>query len=211
MTEVRFPGPTGLLEGDLSFPEGAGPFPGVVVCHPHSQMGGNMDSSVVMGICRVLSSLGMASLRFNFRGVGRSQGAFDEGKGEIHDVLDAIRFMASSEGIYASRVGLAGYSFGAGVAMKAALQDDISRALALVGRARVDPEDDLSLRPSLPIFFAVGDRDRLMPQDQLEEISTRLTTKPEMHVLTGADHFLLGRETEVGELVATFFQRWIAA
>ena len=82
-------------------------------------------------------------------------------------------------------------------------------ALAVVGRARVDPEDDLSLRPSLPILFAVGDQDRLMPQDQLEEISARLTTKPEMHVLPGADHFLLGREMEVGDLVATFFQQWL--
>ncbi|MBI2856385.1 MAG: dienelactone hydrolase family protein [Chloroflexi bacterium] len=209
MTETRFPGPAGLLEGFLYIPEGAGPFPGVVVCHPHSLMGGNMDNNVVMGICHVLARLGIASLRFNFRGVGRSESAFDEGRGEIDDALEAIRVLASSDGIDASRVGLAGYSFGAGVAMKAALRDDISRALALIGRARVDPDEDLNLRPSLPILFAVGDRDRLMPQGQIEEISARLTTKPEMHVLPGADHFLAGREMEVGELVAAFFQRWL--
>ena len=166
-----------------------------------------MSNSVVMGICYGLAQVGIASLRFNFRGVGASQGTHDDGIGEIDDALEALRFLASHEEIQQGNVGLAGYSFGAGVAMKAALQDDMPKALSVVARARVDPEDDPAMRPSLPMQFVVGGQDRLMPLDQFNELTTKLTVPPEMHVIPGADHFFQGREREVGELVAGFFQR----
>jgi hypothetical protein len=168
-----------------------------------------MNNNVVMGICYSLARVGIASLRFNFRGVGRSQGTYDEGRGELDDALEALKFLASQEGIEQDNVGLAGYSFGAAVAMKVAFQDDLPKALAVVARARVDPENDLGRRPSLPMLFVVGDRDRLMPSDQFEELVARLTTPPEMRVVPGADHFFLGQEREAGELVAAFFQRWL--
>ena len=168
-----------------------------------------MSNSVVMGICHALAQVGIASLRFNFRGVGRSQGDYDAGKGEIDDALGALRFLDSHEEIERGNVGLAGYSFGAGVAMKASLQDDMPRAISVLARARIDPEDDLGRRPSLPMQFVVGDQDRLMPLDQFNELRTSLTTPPEMHVVPGADHFFEGQEHEAGELVANFFQRWL--
>jgi alpha/beta superfamily hydrolase len=170
-------------------------------------MGGDMNNSVVMAICHALTQAGIASLRFNFRGTGGSQGAYDDGRGEIDDALGALRFLASHKGIEAGNVGLAGYSFGAGVAMKAALKDDLPKALSVVARARVDSEDDLERRPSLPMQFVVGDRDRLMPLDQVNDLVARLTVPPEMHVIPGADHFFQGQEREVGELVAGFFLR----
>ena len=209
MTQVTFSGPAGVLEGYLHLPEGDGPFPGVVVCHPHPRMGGDMNNNVVMGICYALAQVGIASLPFNFRGVGGSQGTYDDGRGEVDDAREALRFLASQEGIEQDNVGLAGYSFGAGVAMKAALQDDLPRALSVVARARIDPEDDFGRRPSLPVLFVVGDQDRLMPPDQFDELSARLTTTPEMHVVPGADHFFMGQEREAGETVAAFFQRWL--
>ena len=93
--------------------------------------------------------------------------------------------------------------------MKAALHDDLPKALSVVARARIDPEDDFGRRPSLPILFVVGDRDRLMPTEQFDELSARLTTPPEMHIVTGADHFFMGQEREAGETVAAFFQHWL--
>ena len=168
-----------------------------------------MNNSVVMAICDGLAQVGIASLRFNFRGAGGSQGTYDDGRGEIDDALEALRFLAAHEEIDAGSVGLAGYSFGAGVAMKAALEDDLPKALSVVARARVDPEDDLKRRPSLPIQFVVGDRDRLMPLDQINDLADKLTISPEMHVIPGADHFFQGQDREVGELVAGFFQRWL--
>ena len=209
MTYVTFPGPAGVLQGYLNLPEGEGPFPGVVVCHPHPRMGGDMKNNVVMAICHGLAQVGIASLPFNFRGVGDSQGTHDDGKGEVDDALEALKFLASQEGIEQDNMGLAGYSFGAGVAMKAALQNDLARALSVVARARVDPEDDFGRRPSLPMLFVVGDQDRLMPPDQFDELSARLTTPPEMHVVPGADHFFFGQEHEAGGPVAAFFQRWL--
>jgi alpha/beta superfamily hydrolase len=127
----------------------------------------------------------------------------------VADAREALKFLANQEEIERDNVGLAGYSFGAGVAMKAALQDDLPRAMSIVARARIDPEDDFGRRPSLPVLFVVGDQDQLMPPGQFDELSARLTTPPEMHIVRGADHFFQGHEREAGGLVAAFFQRWL--
>ena len=209
--QLEIPGPAGTLEGFLHLPEGDGPFPGVVVCHPHPQMGGDMNNNVVMGVCYSLFIAGIASLRFNFRGAGRSQGVYDEGRGEMDDLLAALEFAASQESIASDGVGLTGYSFGAGVAMKTAQKGGVTKALSLIGRARVDAEDDFSRIPSLPIQFIIGDQDRLMPEEQLTDLTSRLTTPPEMHVIPGADHFFVGQEREAAELVTVFFQHRLGA
>jgi len=166
-----------------------------------------MNNNVVMGIGYSLAQVGIASLPFNFRGVGESQGTYDDGNGELDDALEALKFLASQEEIERDNVGLAGYSFGAGVAMKAALQYDLLKALSVVARARIDPEDDFGRRPLLPMQFVVGDQDRLMPPNQFDELSAKLITPPEMHIVPGADHFFVGQERKAGELVAAFFQR----
>ena len=87
MTETRVTFPCGdlTLEGVTSVPEGEGPFPAVAVCHPHPLQGGMMDNNVVFAVCRSLMRASIASLRFNFRGVGRSEGRHDEGAGEQDD------------------------------------------------------------------------------------------------------------------------------
>ena len=209
--QLEIPSPAGTLEGFLHLPEGDGPFPGVVVCHPHPQMGGDMNNNVVMGVCYSLFIAGIASLRFNFRGAGRSQGVYDEGRGEMDDLLAALEFAASQESIASDGVGLTGYSFGAGVAMKTAQKGGVTKALSLIGRARVDAEDDFSRIPSLPIQFIIGDQDRLMPEEQFTDLTSRLTTPPEMHVIPGADHFFVGQEREATELVTAFFQHRLSA
>lgn len=172
-------------------------------------MGGDMSNNVVAGICHGLAQVGIASLSFNFRGVGESQGTYDDGRGEVDDALEALRFLASQKGIAQGSVGLAGYSFGGGVAMKAALRDGLPKALAVVAWARVDPQDDLGYRPSMPIQLVVGDRDLLMQSGRFQELAARLATPPEMHIVPAADHLFQGKEREVGELVAAFFQRWL--
>ena len=85
---VKFPCSDLILEGMTVVPESKGPFPGVVVCHPHSLYGGEMNNNVVVPICQALAQASIASLRFNFRGVGASQGKFAEGIGEREDVVD---------------------------------------------------------------------------------------------------------------------------
>src|SRR5579884_1047828 len=83
------------LEGVLDAPEGDGPFPAVVVCHPHPQYGGDMSNNVVLAAVRGLRGRGIGSLRFNFRGVGRSGGSYAAGAGERDDVRAALAHAAT--------------------------------------------------------------------------------------------------------------------
>ena len=97
------------LEGVFGLPDDpAGKVPGVVLCHPHPLMGGNMDNFVVMSIYREIITRGMAALRFNFRGVGNSQGSHDKGEGEMEDVKAALGIFRDLPGVDGERVGLAG-------------------------------------------------------------------------------------------------------
>ena len=108
------------LEGRLVSPRRAETGAGVVICHPHPLYGGSMDNNVVYAVSKALAEKGITSLCFNFRGVGRSEGLHDDGRGEIDDTLAAIAFLAGCSEIDSGRVGLAGYSFGGAVALNAA-------------------------------------------------------------------------------------------
>ena len=208
---IEIAGSTGTLEGKLFLPRTEGNAPGVVICHPHSMMGGNMDNNVVLGICSVLVERGYGCLIFNFRGVGKSQGTFDEGLGEVDDTLAAMSFLSSVDNIEPRQIFLVGYSFGAGVAMNAAANTDINKGLALIGRARIDNIDIAKQRLDMPILFVVGDRDRIMSADEQKKLISELDIEPILSILPGTDHFLLGREKQVGEAVADFFDQILSA
>ncbi len=131
-SQVRFSASGIVLEGIFERPKAEAPFPAVVVCHPHPLYGGDMYNNVVSVICQALAQESIATLRFNFRGVGRSEGEHEEGVGEQTDVSAALDFLQSAEGVDKGRLGLAGYSFGTKVAMPVALRDERVRAVALV-------------------------------------------------------------------------------
>ena len=130
-TEKRsIAGPAGAIECAIDLPAGEPPRGTAVVCHPHPQFGGTMDNKVVQTLARAFVSLGWRSVRFNFRGIGGSQGAWDEGVGEIDDALAVIGAFHEPEFM------LAGFSFGAYVASHAAQRlDDVRkpRRMVLVG------------------------------------------------------------------------------
>ncbi len=203
---VTLAGPAGALEGRLHLPDEGAPSAAVVICHPHPLMGGDMHNNVVMGVCRELVGSGIAVLRFNFRGVGASAGMHDQGRGEVEDAREALRYLSELPELGGRVIGLAGYSFGAGVAMKAAFAYETAGALSVIGRARVDPDDGIARRPTLPVQFIIGERDRQMAPEHAERLSAELTVPPDMHVIAGADHFFAGREREIGSLVAKFFR-----
>jgi alpha/beta superfamily hydrolase len=110
------------LEALFHLPAGDPPFPGVVICHPHPQYGGDMYNGVVGAIVEASLSVGLAALRFNFRGVGESEGAYEGGNGEVQDVAPRSHLSASPY-IDPSRIALAGYSFGAVVALHHTVTD----------------------------------------------------------------------------------------
>ncbi|HZT05813.1 MAG TPA: alpha/beta fold hydrolase [Chloroflexota bacterium] len=206
VTSVCFP-PTGhdalLLEGELWLPDGAQVTAGVVVAHPNPDMGGSMHNNVVAAICQGLHEANLASLRFNFRGVGGSTGRRTNGADEPKDLLGALAFLAAQPGI--TRVGLAGYSFGGRVALAAVREaPDIAALLCVAPPLR----DGLPTRDpfACPMLVVVGDRDRLVEGDA-EAYAGRLPDPSCLRIVPGADHFWLGFEPVLIEIARDFFGR----
>ena len=204
MTErhIRIPSGDLELEGILHLPDGDPPCPGVVVCHPHPQYGGDMHNNVVMVLCEALTERGIAALRFNFRGVGRSTGAYDGGRGEALDAAAALTCLAGSEEFEATAVGVAGYSFGAMTALAAA--DDRTRALALVSPPLqwLDRERFNGFRG--PLLLVAGDADHVTPEQPFRELAASVDAA-EAHIVVGADHSWWGYERELAGIAGAFF------
>jgi len=178
------------LEAALALPAGASA--GVVVCHPHPLYGGDMDSPVVLAIAQACAEAGLATLRFNFRGVGGSGGAWDEGRSEQDDVRAALAHLQACLPATA-RPALAGYSFGA---MMAAAVAGAGRPLA--GLALIAPP--LAMRPwqppavlavEGPLLLLAGDADQYCPASALTALGQALP-KPTVTILDGVDHFFFG-------------------
>ena len=190
---VRFDGPTGSLEGLYRPAKPGTPQQGItVVAHPHPQFGGTMLNKVVFHTARMLNAnLNLATLRFNFRGIGASRGTYDEGRGEKEDVLAAWDY---AEGLAPGLplVG-AGFSFGAGMTIHAAAETPKAVALALVGiPMRLFPLPRPFPR-SIPLAAVHGAQDEFTPPEKVEHYLQ--TTWPGPHdfkVIPEADHFLTG-------------------
>jgi alpha/beta superfamily hydrolase len=197
---IRFPSSDLSLEGALHLPD-AMPAPGVVVCHPHPLYGGDMDNNVVLAACEALAGRGVAALRFNFRGVGGSEGAFDDGRGERDDVRAALAHLATLPEIDAKRAGLIGYSFGAMMAAEAA--SGALRSLALISPPVASA--DLRVAWGCPALLLAGDMDSQAPADRLQVIAGAAGV--ETQIFEGADHSWWGFEDELGAALVEFFQR----
>lgn len=196
---------------------GESPVPAAVICHPHPMGGGNMHNGVVMAIADSLASRGMIALRFNFRGVGASEGAHDDGRGERDDVGGALNWLAAQPSVDPGRLCLVGYSFGACAGLAHALTDPRVSAFVAVGLpvqlcdpdvagalAAQDTSQPAPWAFDCPKLFVTGERDQVAPPGQLLRLVERLATPKRVQVVSGADHFWWGLEHEVGEQVAAF-------
>jgi alpha/beta superfamily hydrolase len=192
------------LEGVISFPTGSDRCPGAIICHPHPQYGGDLYNNVVTGVTQGLVEKGFAALRFNFRGVGRSEGNFDNGVGEVEDVRGAIDFLAGSNAPEIEKLYLVGYSFGAWVGLQAALNEE--RVKSIVGISPPTSIFDFKFLQSsrLPKLIIFGDKDFFSPYETTVSLFSSLPEPKRMEIIPGADHFMLGREAEVAEKVSGF-------
>lgn len=198
---VQVPGGP-LLEARLG--EVAGSSSGYVVCHPHPLYGGDMDNPVVVRAAEVARAGGAATLRFNFRGVGKSGGVHDSGQGEREDVKAAVTALAARLPS-GSRIGIMGYSFGAAMAARAARPDSPEAPLALI--APPLSMYDLGFLQAGPgrILLVAGSADPYCPLEALHRLAA--LTAAETRVIEGADHFFFGKLYPLGEAIGA----WLAA
>jgi len=205
--KLSFPSGNLFLEGILAIPEGARPFPAVIVCHPHPLYGGSMDNNVVYSLSETLTQASLVSFKFNLRGVGGSQGEFGQGIGEQKDVEAAISFVSTVKEVDSERIGLAGYSAGAGFALPVGFNDDRITALAAVSPPL--PMFDFAFLKSCPKpkLLISGSRDELIPIDQFLEFCQNLPEPKECESIEGADHFWWGYESRLAAKVAAFFTK----
>ena len=183
---------TGIrLEGLLSIQEASYFRGGVILCHPHPQYGGDMDHPVITTAMEAASQEGFSTLRFNFRGVGESEGSYGEGIGEKEDVKAVTDYLYLRLKDNHSPLILVGYSFGAWAGFPIAIED--GRFEAMVGVA-----------PPLEIYdfgflkgckkkklFIAGNRDLFCPPSRLEKWYQQLEEPKSLVVIPGADHFFL--------------------
>ena len=191
-------GPAGRLEALIDEPE-TSPRAAVVFAHPLPTHGGTLHTKAVYQGSKGLVRVGCVVLRFNFRGVGRSEGVFDQGPGEMADFRAALDYMS------ARYPGLplwaAGFSFGAWIALETGATDD--RVSVLIGIAppvtKAGYDFSNTRRSTKPKFFVQGEADDICPIQDMWKFYGELLEPKELVVIDAADHLFDGHTTEVGE------------
>lgn len=176
---------------------------GAVICHPHPLYGGSMHNNVVDAIERGFFERGFTTLKFNFRGVGRSEGSYDEGIGEVEDVICAVDFLKDTikDG---ARIILAGYSFGAWVVARAALKLDVDSMFVVAYPFSVyDPSPLKEFKGK--ICFVAGKYDDIAPVEPLLNLYSNLPQIEKNLKIIDSDHFFLGQEEGITQFIKEVF------
>jgi alpha/beta superfamily hydrolase len=196
-------GPAGRLEALLDESSAGTIRAAVVFAHPHPQYGGTMHTKTVYQGAKGLARIGGAVLRFNFRGVGASDGTFDRGEGEKEDFAAALDYMAAK--YPGTPLWAAGFSFGSWVALEVGAADD--RVSVLIGIAPPvatsasgqDYQFPNTLASEKPKFFVQGESDEVCPIEGMWHFYGQLKEPKELVVIDGADHLFDGKTSEVGD------------
>jgi uncharacterized protein len=199
------PGPAGTLEVVLEYDPSQTAESAALVCHPHPLFGGSMHNKVVFRAAKAAVREGVPALRFNFRGVGKSQGEFGNGLGETEDVRAAVETLSSR--FPGASLILMGFSFGSAVGLRVGAEDP--RVVALVGLGLAVTRHDYSflLNSHKPKLFVEGTQDEFGPRDEVEKLIAALPPPTEVHWVDGADHFFTGKLDEVEQVIRQFVRR----
>jgi hypothetical protein len=205
MPEVIIPGPEGRLEG--RFQPGTRPrAPIAMILHPHPQGGGTMNNRIVLALYQTFVRRGFATLRLNFRGVGKSQGIFDNGIGELSDAASALDWVQSIHA-EARTTWVAGYSFGAWISMQLLMRrPEIKGFISIAPPANMYDFTFLAPCPSSGIIVQ-GDADEVVTPNAVQKLVDKLRTQRHITidhaVIPGANHFF---ENEMDEMMAAVDQ-----
>ena len=195
MPEVIFNGPEGRLEGRYQAAKRKGA-PIAIILHPHPQFGGTMNNQIVYNLFYAFHQRGFSVLRFNFRGVGRSEGTFDHGTGELSDAASALDWMQSLNP-EARNCWVAGVSFGSWIGMQLLMRrPEIEGFISIAAMAN---RYDFSFLAPCPAsgLFVHGDQDRVAPSadviNVIDKVKVQKGVKLEHVVIEGANHFFENR------------------
>jgi alpha/beta superfamily hydrolase len=203
MPEIILNGPEGRLEG--RYQQSATPnAPIALMLHPHPQHGGTMNNKVVYSLYQAFQRQGFSVLRFNFRGVGRSQGKFDRGEGELSDAAAALDWLQSWNQ-NATQCWIAGFSFGAWIGMQLLMRrPEISGFISVAPPANVYDFSFLAPCPSSGLMVQ-GDQDTVVPQEAVAKLVQKLShqrgIKIDYRVIPGASHFFNEHLDQLAETV----------
>ena len=203
MKRLFLPGAAGNLEALLLEPPSANA--AALVCHPHPLHGGTMHTKVVYRAARGLAAAGCSALRFNFRGIGHSDGAWDEELGEKQDAQAALDWLAQYAPTFPLLVG--GFSFGSFMGLQVGLRHPRTRGLVGIGLPLDRYRFEFLDGSALPLLLISGAEDPFCPPQELRRLAQRWGPHVEVHVLPGDGHLLHASLKQVQELVAAFAER----
>ncbi len=188
------------LEGLLDRAEGDA---GVVITHPHPQYGGSMQNNVVESLVKAYKKACYTTLRFNFRGMGRSEGHYDEGVGEQADVRGAVAYLKD---LGMTALHLAGYSFGAWVNAQAIGDlNDVARMIMVSPPVNFMDFSFLQYTPRIQLIIA-GSRDDIAPPDMIQKMLSGWNKDSDFHIIQGADHFYWYETGKIESIVGNFLK-----
>jgi alpha/beta superfamily hydrolase len=198
-------GPAGRLEARWDLPAGT-PHAVAVLAHPHPEYGGTMHTKMVYHASRGLVDVGCAVLRFNFRGVGTSAGAFDQGKGEADDFLAAVE--AAADQFPGRPLWAAGGSFGSWIAATVGARDSRVSLLLLIATPAGHYEFDALVTCTKPKFFVHGEHDEVAPLGRVRALYARVPEPREIAVIDAANHQFDGHASQIADAIGELLGDW---
>ena len=209
MPEIMINGPVGRLEARYHH-EGRSENPIALILHPHPQFGGTMNNQIVYHLYYTFTERGFSVLRFNFRGVGRSQGYFDNGPGELADAASALDWL-QLQNVDSRSCWIAGVSFGTWIAMQLLMRrPEIDGFVCVAPPANLYDYSFLAPCPSSGIVIS-GERDKVVPSAAVEEMSRKTKTqkgiKIEHTIVSGAGHFFEEKNEELKQIVGDYVDK----
>jgi alpha/beta superfamily hydrolase len=196
-------GPAGRLEALLEEPEDAAPREAALVCHPHPQHGGTMHNKVVYRVARGLRRAGAVALRFNYRGVGASQGGYAQGEGELDDARAALAYLRAR---YPNvPFTLAGFSFGSRIVLRLACADiegPMARRVIAVGFPTIYRDSSSLENCRVPRIFVQSTQDQFGPMSEIEPLVAALAEPKRLIAIPAEDHFFAGALERLEEEIA---------
>lgn len=203
---ILLPGPAGSIEAEVALPQQSAETPGfAVVCHPHPLYGGALTNKVAYALASAALQCGFAAARFNFRGVGKSTGPHDGGRGETEDTLAVIAWMR--EQLPQARLVLAGFSFGAFVSLKAAAQARPALQISIAPPFKYFSGEPRPPRPDCPWLVIHGLDDEVVDYSGTKSELDQYAPPPELVTMDGVGHYFHGRLGDLSEAVTGFIRR----